>query len=80
MSDNCCSPEIPQYKIHLPWLYIWFTVLLAGSLYVLGQHEAASCYERSVQRQYDLMQVETNKMQAMLRGHLAAPPKDTEKE
>lgn len=48
------SPSEPS----LPWLPIWFSILLAGGLYILGQHESAGAYERSVQRQYDLMQVE----------------------
>jgi len=57
-------------RIEVPWLHIWFTILLAGSLYVLGQHESAGAYERSVQRQYDLMQEEQQKLLGSVRRSL----------
>jgi hypothetical protein len=52
------------------WILVFLLVLLAGVFYVVGQHEAAGAYERSIQRQYDLMQEEARKASEAMRSHL----------
>lgn len=64
----------------LSWAQIWLSLLLVGAFYLAGQYLGASGNERSIQRQYDLMQIEQEKVNAILRGHLDRAPKDAEKQ
>lgn len=55
---------IASYTLQLsPKFILWsiLMVVLSGWFYVLGQYQAAGTYERSIQRQYDLMRYEEQK-------------------
>jgi hypothetical protein len=62
--------QMPKLYVNLPWTHIWFTILLAGSLYMAGQYLGAGGPERSIQRQYDLMKVEQQELLGSVRRSL----------
>jgi hypothetical protein len=44
------------------WIFAFLMAIVLGTFYVLGQYQGAGQYERSIQRQYDLMQAEQQKI------------------